>query len=143
MTTARRLWRDINLTLRMGLRRLMRSNNGHSKKREHHDRMTALYMMYYNFIRSHMTLTARAGGVPTTPMMEADIIERPYSFREFLKLSDGLTKPKPRGPYKVPYRPRKTATNTGLKRLSPAKVSAARTTGKGEVVRIVPHVFAT
>ena len=135
-----------NLTLRMGLRRLMRSTNGHSKKREHHNYMTSLYMMYYNFIRPHMTLTAGANGKPTTPTMAAGITTRPLSFRRFLEMSDELTNPKPRGPYHVPYRPRKTATRTrrttGTTRLVPSKVPVA-VTEDASVVRVVRHDFAT
>ncbi len=135
-----------NLTLRMGMRRLMRSNNGHSKKRANHNYMTALYMMYYNFIRPHMTLTEQAGGKPTTPTMAAGILARPFSFRQFLEMTDELTKPKPRGPYHVPYRPRKTATKTRREtcatRPVPSKVPVA-VTGDASVVRVVQHDFAT
>ena len=133
-----------NLTLRMGLRRFMRMTNGHSKKRLHHNYQLALFMMYYNFIRPHMTLTERAGGTPTTPAMAAGIADRPYSFREFLRTSDELTKPGPR----KPYGPRRTITRRkakpkteGLIRPAPSKVPVS--TRDARVARVVRHDFAT
>ena len=88
-----------NLTLRQGMRRLMRRTLGHSKKRLHHEYMLALFIMYYNWVRPHMTLTERAGGVPTTPAMASGLADRRFSFREFIAACDHLTRPKPRKPY--------------------------------------------
>lgn len=45
-----------NLTMRMGDRRFTRLTSAFSKKAENHAHMVALHMMYYNFVRIHMTL---------------------------------------------------------------------------------------
>ena len=123
-----------NLTLRMGLRRFMRMTNGHSKKRLHHNYQLALFMMYYNFIRPHMTLTIRAGGIPTTPTMAAGITTRPYSFRKFLQTSDELTKPAPR---RTDTRQRAKSKTEGLVRPAPSRVPAGASPKISRVVRVV------
>jgi IS1 family transposase len=55
-----------NLSLRMGSRRFTRLTNGFSKKLDNHVAAVALYVMHYNFCRSHqalLTTPARAIGV--------------------------------------------------------------------------------
>ena len=47
-----------NLTMRMSMRRFARLTNAFSKKLENHAAMVALYFMYYNFGRVHMTCFA-------------------------------------------------------------------------------------
>src|SRR3982074_1221584 len=44
-----------NLTMRMSMRRFTRLTNGFSKKGENHKAAVALYMMFYNFGRKHLT----------------------------------------------------------------------------------------
>ena len=48
-----------NLSIRMGVRRMTRLTNAFSKKRENHEYHLALYFLYYNFCRVHMTLSRR------------------------------------------------------------------------------------
>ena len=67
-----------NLTMRMGMRRFTRLTNGFSKKAENHLHMVSLHMMYYNFVRIHMTLKcspAMAAGVTKTLWEVADIVK--------------------------------------------------------------------
>ncbi len=67
-----------NLTMRMGMRRFTRLTNAFSKKAENHAHMVSLHMMYYNFVRIHMTLKcspAMAAGVTTTLWEVADIVK--------------------------------------------------------------------
>ena len=45
-----------NLTLRMSMRRFTRATNGHSKKWDNHYYALALYFVFYNFCRPHMSL---------------------------------------------------------------------------------------
>src|SRR5277367_4328227 len=55
-----------NLTMRMSMRRFTRLTNGFSKKLENHAANVALYFMYYNFAKVHMTLKktpAMASGI--------------------------------------------------------------------------------
>ena len=47
-----------NLTMRMTIRRLTRLTNAHSKTWRNHEAALALYFAYYNYCRSHMTLTS-------------------------------------------------------------------------------------
>ena len=133
-----------NLTLRMGMRRFMRRTLGHSKKKIHHEYMLALFMMYYNWVRPHMTLTARAGGIPTTPAMAAGLSDRRFSFREFIAACDKLTKPKPRKPYgprETPNRRRKSVAY----RPPPSRVPKPDgvSSRNSEVVRVISHDFAS
>ena len=131
-----------NLTLRMGLRRFMRRTLGHSKNRLHHEYMLALFMMYYNWVRPHMTLTARAGGIPTTPAMASGLADRRFSFREFIAACDELTKPGPR----KPYGPRMTPTRKStFIRPAPSRVPRAEFVKpkKSVVVRTIDHYLAT
>ena len=57
-----------NKTLRMGIRRLTRLTDAHSKKWENHQAAMAFFIAYYNFCRVHMTLKktpAQAAGLTT------------------------------------------------------------------------------
>ena len=66
-----------NLTLRMQIRRLTRLTNGFSKKWENHEAALALWFVYYNFCRVHMTLK-------TTPAVAAGLTEHVWSVAELL-----------------------------------------------------------
>lgn len=66
-----------NLTMRMGMRRFTRLTNAFSKKAENHAHMVSLHMMYYNFVRIHMTLKcspAMAAGVTKKLWEVADMV---------------------------------------------------------------------
>jgi IS1 family transposase len=75
-----------NLTMRMSMRRFTRLTNAFSKKIENHSAAVALYMMYYNFGRKHMTLG-------TTPAVKAGIADHLWSVEEIVGL---LEKSEPR-----------------------------------------------
>lgn len=75
-----------NLTMRMNIRRLTRLTNGHSKKIENHGHAIALHYMYYNFCRSHETLTRRAGAIRTTPAMAAGVTNRVWKVSDIVAL---------------------------------------------------------
>ena len=68
-----------NLTMRMSMRRFTRLTNAFSKKLENHAAMLALYFMYYNFGRVHLTLRV-------TPAMEAGIADHVWSIEEIVGL---------------------------------------------------------
>ena len=82
----------LNLTLRMGNRRLARKTNAFSKKIENHHHALSLQFMYYNFGRVHTTLRV-------TPAMEAGLTDHVWSLDEIVGL---IPEPvaKKRGPYK-------------------------------------------
>ena len=64
--------------MRMGMRRFTRLTNGFSKKVENRAAAVALYFMWYNFGRKHMTLKttpAIAAGIETKIWTIMDIIE--------------------------------------------------------------------
>ncbi len=66
-----------NLTMRMSMRRFTRLTNGFSKKAENDAYALALYFMYYNFCRIHLTLRvipAMAAGVTDHVWDISDII---------------------------------------------------------------------
>src|SRR5207245_1231025 len=65
----------MNLQIRMGMRRFTRLTNAHSKKIENHKHALALYFMYYNFARIHLTLRV-------TPAMEAGISNHVWSIED-------------------------------------------------------------
>ena len=75
-----------NLTMRMNMRRLTRLTNGHSKKIENHGHAAALHYMYYNFCRSHETLTKARGGIHTTPAMAAGVADRVWKVQDVVAL---------------------------------------------------------
>jgi IS1 family transposase len=75
-----------NLTMRMSMRRFTRLTNAFSKKLEMHVCAVALHFAFYNFCRPHMTLTKKAGGVPTTPGMRAGLTDRIWTIYDLLDL---------------------------------------------------------
>ena len=79
-----------NLSIRMGVRRMTRLTNAHSKKWENHKAALALWFAYYNFCRVHTTLTdsTRAEGEPkrkTTPAMASGLTDHVWSVAELLE----------------------------------------------------------
>lgn len=75
-----------NLTIRMHNRRMTRLTNAFSKKIENHAHSIALHFMYYNFCRSHMTLTKAKKGVHTTPAMAAGVADHVWKVEEIVAL---------------------------------------------------------
>jgi transposase-like protein/IS1 family transposase len=71
-----------NLTLRMGIRRLTRLTNGHSKKWDNHVAAMGLFFAYYNVCRVHSTLK-------TTPAVAAGLTDRVWSVKELLARIEG------------------------------------------------------
>jgi len=71
----------MNLSIRMGMRRFTRLTNAHSKKIQNHQHALALYFMYYNFARIHLTLRV-------TPAMEAGISDHVWEIEEIVGLLD-------------------------------------------------------
>ena len=77
-----------NLSIRMGVRRMTRLTNAFSKKWENHEYHLALWFLYYNFCRPHMTLSkGKRGqrGTPTTPAMAAGFADHVWSLAELLE----------------------------------------------------------
>lgn len=68
-----------NLTMRMSMRRFTRLTNAFSKKIENHLAAVALYMMYYNFGRKHLTLG-------TTPAVKAGLTDHIWTVEEIIGL---------------------------------------------------------
>jgi IS1 family transposase len=68
-----------NLTHRMNMRRFTRLTNGFSKKFENHCHAISLHMMYYNFVRVHMT-------TGTTPAMAAKVTDRRWTLLDVVEL---------------------------------------------------------
>ena len=66
-----------NLSLRMGSRRFTRLTNGFSKKLDNHIAAVALYVMHYNFCRSHEALR-------TTPAKALGIAERAWNIAQLV-----------------------------------------------------------
>lgn len=77
-----------NLTMRMSMRRFTRLTNGFSKKAENHAHAVSLHFMFYNFCRSHQTLTRAAKGIKTTPAMAAGLTDHVWTVEEVLGLMD-------------------------------------------------------
>ena len=75
-----------NLTMRMQMRRFTRLTNGFSKKAENHAHAVSLHFMFYNYCRSHMTLTKAAKGVKTTPAMASGLTDHVWTVEEILEL---------------------------------------------------------
>jgi hypothetical protein len=66
-----------NLSIRMAVRRMTRLTNAHSKKWENHEYALAIFFLYYDFCRVHMTLK-------TTPAVAAGIADRQWSVERLL-----------------------------------------------------------
>lgn len=77
-----------NLTMRMHMRRFTRLTNAFSKKAENHAHAVSLHFMYYNFCRSHITLTKAANGIKTTPAMAAGVTDHVWTIEKVLGLMD-------------------------------------------------------
>ena len=71
-----------NLNIRMGMRRFTRLTNAFTKKAENHVHALAVYFVYYNFVRIHMTLKE-------TPAMAAGVSDRLWSVDDMVKLVEG------------------------------------------------------
>ena len=69
-----------NLTLRMGLRRYARRTNAHSKKLGNHAAQTAIWYLYYNFVRPHMSLH------DATPAQAIGLSPRRWTIRDMIAL---------------------------------------------------------
>ena len=83
-----------NLTTRMSVSRFTRLTNAFSKKIENHGHALALYFVWYNFCRVHLTLRK-------TPAMAAGLAEYPYGLDWIVRLIEARTPlPGPRGTYK-------------------------------------------
>ncbi len=70
-----------NLTMRMSMRRYTRLTNAFSKKFANHVRAVALYSVWYNYCRVHMSLG-------TTPAVAAGLAEYPRNIRWIGSLID-------------------------------------------------------
>lgn len=68
-----------NLTMRMGMRRFMRSTNAFSKKIENLRCAVALHFMYYNFVRVHQTLK-------TMPAVKAGVCKNVWTIDDMVSL---------------------------------------------------------
>lgn len=75
-----------NLTIRMQTRRMTRLTNAFSKKWANHVASFALFFAYYNFCRSHQTLTQESGK-KTTPAMAAGLEDHPWMLEELIAKS--------------------------------------------------------
>ena len=122
-----------NLTLRMSNRRYARRTSGHSKKAMNHLFQTAIYAVWYNWIRPHWTLTDKSG-TPTTPAMVANKAMRPFSLEDLVRVIDAANLPGPRGP----YGPRKQRPEQVLVRPAPVEVANGHQQGDDSMlVRVV------
>lgn len=69
----------LNLTIRMQDRRFTRKTNGFSKKYANHCASVDFHVVYYNFIRVHMSLDV-------TPAMEAKLTDHVWTYEELVEL---------------------------------------------------------
>ncbi|MAD79896.1 MAG: IS1 family transposase [Planctomycetaceae bacterium] len=67
-----------NLTLRTNLRRFTRLTIGFSKSRRHHEAMFAIWALWYNFVKPHLTLKR------DTPAMAHGLTDHRWTIREML-----------------------------------------------------------
>jgi hypothetical protein len=67
-----------NLTIRMTVRRFTRLTNAFSKSPRHHDAALALFFLYYDFCRVHMT-------IKKTPAMAAGLADHVWSMNELIE----------------------------------------------------------
>lgn len=72
-----------NLTVRMGNRRFSRRTNGFSRTIEGHRASVDLFVMHYNWIRTHKTLG-------TVPAVRAGLAEGPYSLERLVARIDRM-----------------------------------------------------
>src|SRR5437588_12719857 len=77
-----------NLTMRMSMRRFTRLTNAFSKKVENLAAAVSLHFFFYNFARSHQTLTKARSGYPTTPAMAAGKADHVWTLEEIAALLD-------------------------------------------------------
>jgi IS1 family transposase len=77
-----------HLTLRQQQKRMSRLTIAFSKKREFHLYATALHTTWYNYVRTHATLS-KQNGQPVTPAMAAGLALHPWSFDDLLDLLHG------------------------------------------------------
>ncbi|MEX0700988.1 MAG: hypothetical protein WD069_02725 [Planctomycetales bacterium] len=80
----------VNLTLRMGIRRLTRLTNGFSKKWGNHEAAHSMFFAAYNFVRVHSTLRKQAPRMPRTPAMAAGLTDHVWTVRELLENAAAL-----------------------------------------------------
>lgn len=78
-----------NLTMRMRNRRMTRLTNGYSKKLENHIHAVSLFMMAYNFVHVHHTLTKANRGIHTTPAIAAGVADRVWEVEHIVALLGG------------------------------------------------------
>jgi hypothetical protein len=71
----------VNLSVRMGNRRMTRLTNAFSKKWANHEAMMNLYIGVYNFCKVHGTLK-------TTPAVAAGLTDHVWSIRELLEKTE-------------------------------------------------------
>lgn len=76
-----------NLTMRMSMRRFTRLTNGFSKKWDNLNYMLAIYFAYYNFCRSHKTLS------DATPAMAANLTSTIWSLKDLLNAAKDVEAP--------------------------------------------------
>ena len=81
-----------NLTIRMSQRRFARLTNAFSKKVDNHRHSMALFCVWYNFCRPHMSLKG------STPAQVAGLIKYPRDMRWIVDLMDYLAPAPKRGP---------------------------------------------
>ena len=72
-----------NLSLRMGQRRFTRLTNGFSKKLDNHVAAVALYVMHYNFCRTHEALR-------TTPAKAIGVADRAWTIAQLVNAALAL-----------------------------------------------------
>ena len=82
-----------NLTIRMALKRCVRQTNAFSKRFRNHNYALALYFVWYNFMRTHMS-------IGTTPAIAAGITDRTYNMHHLIELIDERAPAPRRGPYR-------------------------------------------
>src|ERR1019366_4681216 len=82
----------LDVKIRMHMRRFTRLTNAFSKKLENHCHALALYFVYYNFCKVHMSLRV-------TPAMEAKLMLKPMTIADIVNLIP-TEAPKARGNYK-------------------------------------------
>jgi len=72
----------MNLSIRMGNRRMTRLTNAFSKKWANHEAMMNVFFGVYNFCKKHGTLK-------TTPAVAAGITDHVWTIRELLEATSG------------------------------------------------------